>query len=183
MASGLLGQWVILHVVPLHERRAHNDVMGAASAIACVINAVLLAVIVFVAWTAYDRARDVVSQESSLVADLYARVAVLRGDIGTHIVGELREYVGAVVDSEWPAMASGLMGRDVNARRAGWQALRHTYADLLQIEPASASQGSVIGEMLKRLNSLYDARRQRLAASSGAPSARWSGAWSSRRDC
>jgi hypothetical protein len=167
MATGLLGQRVILHLVPLEQRRAHNDVLSAASATAGFINAVLLAFIVFVAWTSYDRAREVVSQESSLTADLFADATVLQGDIGGHVRGELLEYVTTVVDSEWPAMANGLMGRGTTARRPGWQALRHTYADLLELEPTSKSQELVIGEMLKRLNSLYDARRQRLSAASG----------------
>jgi hypothetical protein len=167
VAIGLAGQWVILRIVPLDKRRAHNDVLGAASATAGFINAVLLAFIVFVAWTSYDRAREVVSQESSLAADLFADATVLQGAIGVHVRGELFEYVTFVVDSEWPAMANGAMGRGTTVRRPGWQALRHTYADLLELEPASKSQELVTGEMLKRLNLLYDARRQRLVAATG----------------
>jgi hypothetical protein len=167
VATGLLGQWVILRLVPLDRRRAHNDVLGAASAISGVINAVLLAFIVFAAWTDYDRARDVVSQEGSLVADLNADAVALPGGIGAHVQEELHNYVNVVVDSEWPAMAEGRMASGDSTRRAGWQYLRHTYADLLEMNAATGTSALVVGEMLKRLNSLYDARRQRLAYASG----------------
>jgi hypothetical protein len=167
IGTGLFGQRIILRFVPLDRRRAHNDVLGAASAIAGVINAVLLAFIVFAAWTDYDRARDVVSQEGSLVADLNADAAVLPGGLGTHVQEELHNYVNVVVDSEWPAMADGRMSSRDSTRRAGWQYLRHTYADLLELDASKGTPGLVVGEMLKRLNSLYDARRQRLAHASG----------------
>ena len=163
----LLGQRIILAFVPLESRRAHNTVVSATSATAGVINAVLLAFIVFAAWTDYDKAEDGVSEEASLISDLNADASVLPNGLGLHVREELRNYVNVVVDSEWHAMADGRFEHADSSGRAGWQFLRHTYGDLLELNPTKGSETVVVAEMLKRLNQLYDARRKRLESASG----------------
>ena len=50
------------------DREGEGDVLGAASGIVGVVNAVLLAFIVFAAWSNYDRAAEAVNKETDAIS-------------------------------------------------------------------------------------------------------------------
>ncbi len=103
------GPWAVSRMIPLDRRRRHNDVMAAASGIVGVINAVLLAFIVFAAWTDYDRARDAVTDEAGLVSDIIRDLDAATNNDSAHdaMIPHLRNYLVLSINSEWPQMAQG----------------------------------------------------------------------------
>lgn len=171
IAVSLIGQWLTDRLFSREERCAHNDLLGPAAGIAGVINAVLLAFIVFAAWTYYDRARDVVSQEVALVTDIWRDAeAVSKGSdsiVHNSIVPELQSYLSTVVETEWPSMKVFVPTEAQRHPefRVGWRALRNAYDLALQQEAGPLLRKTVAEEMVKRFNALFDARRQRIAYS------------------
>ena len=164
LTAALLLQAVIVRLVPDQSRRAHNELLGHTAGIAGVINAVLLAFIVFAAWTDYDRARDVVSQEVSLVTDILRDVEAV-SSVHDSVVHGLQGYLAAVADSEWAVMRAGVPqgapGR--SGFGSGWRSLNRSYLLALQLDAGTALQRVVAEELVKRFNSLFDVRRQRIA--------------------
>ena len=164
LGFALLLQAVIVRLVPDTSRRAHNELLGHTAGIAGVINAVLLAFIVFAAWTDYDRARDVVSQEVSLVTDLLRDVEAV-SSVHDSVVHGLQGYLAAVADSEWAVMRAGAP-QDAQGRSgfgSGWRALNRSYLLSLQLQADTPLEKTVAEELVKRFNSLFDVRRQRIA--------------------
>jgi len=170
LAVALLLQALIVRMVPSQSRRAHNELLGHTAGIAGVINAVLLAFIVFAAWTDYDRARDVVSQEVSLVTDILRDVEAV-SSVHDSVVHGLQGYLAAVIDSEWTVMRAGAP-QDAQGRTGfgpGWRTLNRSYSLALELNASTSLQKTVAEELVKRFNSLFDVRRQRIAyASYGA---------------
>jgi len=162
MIISLGGLWIVRRIVPVEHRLAHNDVMGLAAATVGVIYAVLLAFIAVAVWESFNKADEVASTEASLTGDLYRDIAALPLAVRKPIAEPLQQYVQTVIDEEWP-----VMGRGEQPGRKGWELLEQVHDRLGRIETANAVQVVVIQEMLSRLNSLYDARRDRLDAAVG----------------
>jgi len=162
----LTGQWAIGRIFPREERRAHNELFGHAAQIVGVINAVLLALIVFAVWTNYDRAKDVVSQESSLVVDI-ARDLEAALTVHDSVLHEVQGYAELVVNTEWPNMKQGAPPDTANRRGfgPGWSALARAYDMVLRSDTSKSAHPVVAEELVRRFNSLFDARRQRITYS------------------
>jgi hypothetical protein len=80
--------------------RAANTLMAVAT-----LTGVMLAFVVFFALGSFQRAREGASVEAIAVNEMNTSAAVLGGETGTRLHGELVCYARAVVDDEWPAMA------------------------------------------------------------------------------
>lgn len=175
-AVALAGVLLIDRAFPLKARLAEADLLGHAAGIIGVMNAVLLAFIVFAAWTDYDRARDLVSQEASLVLDIWrdfdvplasGRPQEGRGMHDRGVEG-LEEYLVAVIGTEWKATATGerpVKAGDESPFRDGWKSLASSYSQLLNTEAQKSLRPALAEELIKRFNSLFDARRERIAVS------------------
>ena len=163
VAFALAGQRLCDRLFPSAERRAHNELFSHAAQVVGVINAVLLALIVFAVWSNYDRAKDVASLESALVVDI-ARDAEAAG-LAVHdsIVSGMQEYVETVISSEWPHMKKGAP-RDAagGGFGRGWSQLSTTYELVLRADSTNSLRTVVAEELVKRFNSVFDARRQRI---------------------
>jgi hypothetical protein len=166
LAVGLVIRRFIGRTFSSSERHAHNELLGHAAGITGVINAVLLAFIVYAAWTGYDRARDVVSEEVSLLNDIW-RDAEAASSAHDSLVSELQSYLVTVIDTEWPHMQHGMFTERQGAGGfgTGWRTLGRAYTLSLNLEAGNALQKTVAEELVKRFNSLFDARRQRIASS------------------
>lgn len=162
----LVGQWVVGSALSLQTRQAHNHLFGLAGEIVGVINAVLLAFIVFAVWTNYDRAKDVVSLESTMVLDI-ARDAEAALPVHDSVLDGMQNYVSRVLEFEWPHMRKGGL-RDSSGDSGfgpGWTELNRTYHLILRSDTSAASHSVVAEELTRRFNLLLDARRQRIAFS------------------
>lgn len=161
-------------------REKQADVLGHAAGITGVINAVLFAFIVVVAWTYYDHAREAFSEEAGLVWQLWHDVESAKGSgsmygmlphpLLTKISTHLESYVKYVAYSEESVRtlyekASSDSLRDLY-KTIGEDELRAAYEGLLMTKRDSAHKSSaalrpLIDEMVHRFNDLFDARRRR----------------------
>jgi hypothetical protein len=186
----IVGQQIVGRYFMVRIRIKHADILGHVAGITGVINAVLFAFIVFVAWTYYDRARDTVDHEVALVWQIWQDVETaepgsghpmdkVMPEVHEEIVHQMLCYVDEVAFHEWDAMQSYSDSRQTSEYRQkfdhGTQMLRTAYEDVLRAHAKSATSKVLVGEMVKRFNTLFEVRRQRIALSSeGAiPSVVW----------
>jgi hypothetical protein len=155
----LIGLVISSRVLPLAMRRKHNEFVGFNSALVGVFFAVLLAFIAVAAWESFGKADDTAQREASLAGDLWRDAFAMPDPIKTQLLGDMRDYVAIVLDKEWPAMAQGApLGAE------GGVPLFRFHQVLSGIRTGDAMQVAMVTETLRRLNTLYDARSQRILA-------------------
>lgn len=156
----LIGLVVSSRILHLEVRRKHNEFAGFNSALVGVFFAVLLAFIAIAAWESFGKARETAEREASLAGDLWRDSFAMPEPIKTELLGDVRDYVEIVLTKEWPAMAQGAQFGD-----EGWAPLIKFHQALSGVRTSDLIQVAMVTEALTRLNSLYDARRQRILAS------------------
>jgi hypothetical protein len=168
VASGLV-LVVLTRLVRPEMRHSHNEFTLFTVTNMAVLYAVLLAFIAIAAWEDLSKASDVVGTEASLVEDLYFDAQGIEDkQLITKLQKELRDYIHAVVDKEWPEQQAG------RASDAASPALRDIRVTLAEFKPATSGDTIVMQEMLHSLNEVYNARRARLDAAAGhIPSSVW----------
>jgi hypothetical protein len=152
---------LFLRYVPQEVRTAHNEYTGYIIAVIGINYAVLIAFVAVAVWGSYDKASGVASREADLAGNMYRDAPGLGPDMAKKIRAELKSYVHTVVKEEWPAMARS------EQPRAAWRQLENIQDALAAYQPQNAGQGVYMQEVLHGLNELYDARRERIAASAG----------------
>jgi Protein of unknown function (DUF4239) len=155
----LIGLVIAHRILHLDLRRRHNEFAGFNSALVGVVFAVLLAFIAVAAWESFGKAADTAEKEASLAGDLFRDAFALPEPTRTELLGDAHDYVAIVIDKEWPAMAVGAPFGD-----EGWAPLFKFHQALTGIQTNNAMQVAMVSEVLTRLNSLYDARRERILA-------------------
>ena len=123
--------------------------------------AVLVAFAIYVVWTAYKDAGANLEHEATEVADLSRLSMAFSIADRRNFTLALMEYLNAVVEDEFPAMADQ---RDSDRTWAAvtrlWDAYRYTQVDTPKLQ-------GYFNESLKHLTLLSDLRRTRLFASHG----------------
>jgi hypothetical protein len=97
---------------------SHNEVAGFIFATVGVLEAMLLAFIVFAIWEAYGTAERASAQEASLVLATARYAATLPEPVRHEMHDELRTYAEIVLNDEWKTMsgsASGTGDAEINA--------------------------------------------------------------------
>jgi hypothetical protein len=153
---------VFHHLVPVKLRRAHNDVVGFSIAVTGVIYAVLLAFIAVTTWETYRKADDAVAGEANYLGDVYRNTLGVPEALAVPLREHLNRYADTVILREWPAQQDGRLGEE--SWREGWNTLADFHYDLARFRPANAGEAVLQAQLLRSLNSLYDARRIRLLA-------------------
>jgi hypothetical protein len=159
VAISLLGLLVCNRFIPLATRRKHNEFVGFNIALVGVVFAVLLAFVAVAAWESFGKAGDTAAIEASLTGDLFRDANEMPEPIKTELTGDIRDYVTIVLTKEWPAMAQG-----ANFGDEGWAPLFKSQHSLAGLKTSDPVQVAMLSETLYRLNSLYDARRNRILA-------------------
>ena len=157
----LLGLAAVSRLIKPELRRGHNEFVGFNSALVGVFFAVLLAFIAVAAWESFGKAGETAATEASLAGDLFRDAYAMPEPAKSRLTGEVRDYVQIVLTKEWPAMARGEDFGD-----EGWKPLMDFHATLVNAPPGDATRTVMLSEALTRLNSLYDARRERLLTAS-----------------
>jgi hypothetical protein len=161
LASGIV-LVVLTRLVGAETRHSHNEFTLFTVTNMAVLYAVLLAFIAIAAWEDLSKASDVVGTEASLVEDLYLDAQGIEDkQLITKLQKELRGYMHAVLDKEWPQQQAGRVSD------AASPALRDIRVTLAEFKPATSGDTIVMQEMLHSLNELYHARRARLDAAAG----------------
>jgi hypothetical protein len=146
----------------------HNDVAGVVFSIVGTLYTVLLAFVVIVVWQNMGDADNRAALEAGVLGDLLRDARLFPDPEKTELQGELMEYLHAVIDEEWPAMATGDSSQHV------WEVLTRMFDSFSRIQPLTPRDTNVHAEMLKRLNELSDHRRLRLlAAEDKVPGLMW----------
>jgi hypothetical protein len=102
-----------------------------------------------------------VAQEAGAAATIYRLANGLGDDTATAARERLSGYIGMLINQEWPAMEQG------GASKAATRALDDLYATVLAYAPTRPGDGALLGEILRQLDSLTQARRARLVLASG----------------
>lgn len=161
VAVSCLGLAGFHRLVHLELRKAHNELAGFTVAIISVTYAVLLAFIAIATWESYSRAESIVQSEADFVGSIYRDTQGLPADMGRDIRADLREYVGIVIQREWPQQRNGEMPSE------GWKPLHKLHSAIATMRPADLGESVIEAELLKTLNELYRARASRLSAVAG----------------
>jgi hypothetical protein len=161
IASAVVGLYLVRRLVP-HDRLVEsNDVAGNYLQTLGTIYAVLLAFVVIVVWQQFNDARSAVEREANEVLDLFRTASGFSEPARGELRRQLQNYVSAVLEREWAAMA-----RDENGVFEEVWSVFDRVADVLhRCDPQAERETSLYGEALTRLNDLSDVRAVRLSTS------------------
>ena len=172
----LAGFELVHRLVPASARQRHNHVAGYIYAALSVIYAVLLALVVIAVWDEYGAASNTVEQEANAAANIFWLAAGLPEPNDARVQELIRSYAEEVVQKEWPLMEQGrapLMTQEQETP-AGWTIIDDIRQNIQGFEPRSEAEEQLYAEGLHQLDTLSDARRQRLvAAEEGVPWELW----------
>jgi hypothetical protein len=141
---------------------SHNEVAGFIFATVGVLQAVLLAFIVFALWEAHGTAERAAAQEAAQVLATARYAATLPQPVRHELPEELRLYAETVLNSEWMTMSEGDSSKGDAAIGAMW----HSYDKLHP--PENYANAATL------LTDLSTARTQRILSSQAAlPSVFW----------
>jgi hypothetical protein len=163
-AIGLVALAAFLFRKLAHGKSGGDDTSaGHAGAMLSSLFLLVFAIAIVVPWTTVDSARQNTYAESQAAVEAYWSAAAIPAPAGSEVQAGLREYVGFVVDHEWPLMASGRLSPE-----GSWR------LDSLRTQLASASVSDedargAKGTALERLADLSAARRQRAADAESTP--------------
>jgi hypothetical protein len=125
------------------------------------IYAVLLAFVVYVVWGQFNEARGYLDREATALVDLHRTASGLPSRSRIEIQHGLREYVDAVLNDEWRAMAC----RDEATIDRVGELLEQVWIAIHACRPRNDCQHTIYGEVLSQFNQLTTLRTSRLTAS------------------
>ena len=166
---------VAIAVLLLVRRRApdgghYNDGDRAAGVFGVLATgfAILLGLVVVLAFTSYDESRTGAETEALTVAQQFEVANLLPQPQGRRLAGELVCYARSVVHQEWPRMQDGTSMSDTNP----WGI--ELYRTLRTIEPRTAAQQAAYAKWLDQRLDREAARNTRLHGASGViPTPLW----------
>jgi hypothetical protein len=130
--------------------------------------AVLLGLVVVLAFTSYDDSRSGAEAEAVAVAQQYEVANLLPTERGRRLAGELTCYARSVVHQEWPRMRAGRQTSDTNP----WGL--ELYRTLRTIEPRTAAEQAAYAKWLDLRLDRESARNARLHGAAGViPAPLW----------
>ena len=160
-AIAMAGPVVARHYVELGRLRTNNEVAGFKFATIGVLYAVLLAFVVVVVWEQFNQADREVAQEASAAGTVYLLSGGIDEAHGAAIRQATTDYLTTAIDKEWPAM------EQEKDSPAATTALHNIYSEVLRFHSFAADEGVVIAEILRQVDAISNARRERLVMADG----------------
>jgi hypothetical protein len=157
----MAGPVVARHYVDLGRLRTNNEVAGFKFATVGVLYAVLLAFVVVVVWEQFNDADSQVAQEASAAGTVYLLAGGIDPAHGDAIRKATSDYLTAAIAEDWPAMEHETDSPAVT------KALKDIYRAVLKYHAFSTDEGVVITEILRQVDDMSDARRERLVMANG----------------
>lgn len=149
--------------------RRHNDVAGFLFSAVGVLYAVVLGFVVVVVWQKYDGSVSNVENEVDATGNLYHVVDGFPPGPRARIRAGLMDYIGIVLNTEWPAME-----RDQEVPQLGAVRLESVSYAIDTFSPANFRQFAAQQAAVADEQRLFDARRARLIATVPAvPAVLW----------
>jgi hypothetical protein len=157
----MAGPAIVRRYVPFERLRTNNEVAGFKFATVGVIYAVLLAFAVIVVWERFNRAEENVAKEAGATATIYRLSRALDAPHGDAIRKATTAYLMSAIHDDWPAMGRGMDSA------ATTEAMGALYDAVLKFHAIDTGEGLVVAEILRQLDNVSEARRERLVAASG----------------
>jgi hypothetical protein len=130
--------------------------------------AVLLGLVVVLAFTSYDESRAGAEAEALTLAQQFEVAHLLPDEPGQRLAGQLICYGRSVVHQEWPRMEDGTLGDAVNP----WGAA--TFRTMQTVEPRTAAEQAAYGKWLDQRLDREAARSDRIHGAAGViPAPLW----------
>jgi Protein of unknown function (DUF4239) len=162
------GLLLVRRIFGLARLITNNEVAGFKFAVVGVTYAVLLGFAVIVVWEKFRDAEAAVAQEASSVVVVHRLALGLSGDEGNGVRQHLIDYIQAVITDDWPSMRRGKLSL------AAARALDGLYAAVIAVNPVVPREPLIIGDMLRQLDQITQARRERLLLATGiVPGVLW----------
>jgi hypothetical protein len=168
MAFSVLGLVVVRRYADVEWLKRQHEVASFFFLMIGTLYAVLIAFAIFVVWTQFQEAGTNLEREANEVGDLSRMAMVMPEPMRSNVRAALLEYIHAVLEDEFPAMAQG---RD---SQRTWQAVENLWNIYAAAEPTSLKAQANYLNSLQHLNQLSNYRRTRLFTSRGTvPSMLW----------
>jgi len=130
--------------------------------------AILLGLVVVLAFTSYDESRSGAEEEARIVIQQVETAQIMPEEHRAELTGQLVCYARAVVHEEWPRMEDGDLGESVNP----WGPV--LFESLRSIEPETAASQAAYGKWLDQTSDRELARNDRVHGAVGViPVALW----------
>jgi len=157
-----LGLLVVHRFSDVKRRKAHNDTAQAYLGVIGTAYAVLIAFLAVAAWQSFTDAQKATTEEANYIGNLYEDTAGLHDAQAQLIRNDIKLYLNQVIKEEWPTQQRGAVVR------VGRPTLRRIHQTIAEINPATPGEAVVQAELLRTMNELYNARRERQLAAQGA---------------
>jgi hypothetical protein len=123
--------------------------------------AILLGLIVFLAFSSYDQSRSGAETEALLVAQQYETAQFMPAAVRQQLGGQLVCYSRSVIHQEWPALESGTQAEGFNP----WGV--ELFRTLKAADPRTATEQSAYDKWLDRNADREEARQDRIHGAVG----------------
>lgn len=157
----MVGPYVVRRFVVLSRLRTNNEVAGFKFATIGVLYAVMLAFAIVVVWERFNQADNVVAAEAAAAATVFRLTRGLEPEHGGAVSRAVAAYLSAAVSKDWPAMEQGTESAEVT------EALNDIYGAVLGFRSSTADNTVALAAILQQLDSVSDARRERLVVANG----------------
>ncbi len=158
----LLGLVIFNRFSNSHDRHKDTETVGLTYAIVAVVYAVLIGFIVVNVFETAAKADEIATAEANQLSNLKLDSVGLSTEESLIIRNSVDQYLDLVIKAEWPSQAEGKLGEEVF--EPGWKQLSVLSTQLAAYEPATTGQNVTKGEMLHVMDSLVEARRNRIEA-------------------
>jgi hypothetical protein len=169
LISSLLFKEVINRFWTAERRRTHNDLIGWQLSILGTTYAVILGFMLYTVWTEFEAASANADAEASSVMNVYRLAEGLPAAQRDILKQTARQYVDAVINEDWPAMARGDGGIEATHPISVkmWQTL-------MAVKGASPTEITAEDHALYELSAMSEHRRLRqLQSTARLPKVLW----------
>jgi hypothetical protein len=157
----MCGPVVVRRFVTFERLVINNEVAGFKFATLGVIYAVILGMAVISVWEKFGEAESASTEEAGALASIYRLTRSVDIVDQARVRGALTEYARSAIDDDWPAMARGRHSEVTLAK------LTALYDVLAAATPDSPRGAVVLSAVLDQLDTITDARRDRLTLAQG----------------
>jgi ABC-type multidrug transport system fused ATPase/permease subunit len=162
------GVLLVRRLVDITKFKEHHDIAGPIFSTIGVIYAVMLAFVLVIVWQDFDKAQNNTVQEANYFAEMYRDTGGLSEPFRSQFIEANAIYIDALIKYEWPQMQHG--ARSAEAQMAADKVWELT----TKFEPKTDREKIFFSEMLSKMNSAVEMRRQRIQdAGSGLHPSLW----------
>jgi len=157
----LLGVWTVRRWIPATRDGFDAEVSSQVLGVVASLFGLLLAFVIVIEFQSFNDAGDSVQTEADDLGAIVRDSYVFDGPGGAAVRRAIGRYVRVVVDEEWRLMRQG------EESPAAWTSLDGVFAAMQAYQPVSSSQSAFYEDAVRHLNSVLEARSNRLSASDG----------------